>query len=51
MLTNFSNAFMFGKGKYIGGIALSIVYDTCSLQLWLGPPEITSKKNGTKKIK
>lgn len=45
MLTYFSNAFMFGKAKYIGEIAISY----CSLKLWSGPPEIARKKKTNKK--
>lgn len=43
-LTNFSNAFMLGKAKYLGEIAIRIVYGICSPEVWSGPPEVTGKK-------
>lgn len=48
MHTHLLNAFRFCKGKYIGEIAISIVYDTCNLELWSSPPEITGKKKMNK---
>lgn len=49
MLTHLLNAFRFGKGKYIDEIEITIVFGTCSLELWSGPPEITDKTKMNKK--
>lgn len=35
---------MLGKVKYLGKIAISIVYGVWSLEAWSGPSEVTGKK-------